>query len=161
MIRNAVASDLDRLYEIEVSCFPKEEAASKQSLIERFQIFPGNFLVMEKNQNIIGFINGSFTDAEAVCDAFYHDATLHQESGSNACVFGISIIEEYRGRGLGSALLEAFCAMAKHKHKKAVILTCKEKYIPFYEHCGFICLGISSSSHGNAVWYDMIYRIKA
>ena len=36
-----------------------------------------------------------------------------------------------------------------------MILTCKEKLIPFYEGFGYVNCGVSKSVHGGAVWYDM------
>ena len=39
--------------------------------------------------------------------------------------------------------------------KKALILTCKEHMIPFYESHGLKKLGVADSCHGGATWYDM------
>jgi hypothetical protein len=46
---------------------------------------------------------------------------------------------------------------AKAQKRKGVVLTCKEKLTPFYEKLGFINEGISSSVHGNIIWYQMRY----
>ena len=37
-----------------------------------------------------------------------------------------------------------------------MILTCKDRLIPYYEKFGYRNLGVSASVHGGAVWYDMI-----
>lgn len=156
MIRNAYAIDFDAIVKIEQLCFPYNEAASKNILQERFNVFPKNFFVLEIDHKIIGFINGNFTNSKVILDSFYHNANLHNPEGSYASVFGICVLEKYRGLGYGSMLLNEYCAMALREKKRAVILTCKEAYLSFYEANGFTCLGVSKSTHGNAKWYDMI-----
>ncbi len=39
--------------------------------------------------------------------------------------------------------------------RKGIVLTCKEKFVGFYEKFGFVNEGISVSVHGNTVWYQM------
>lgn len=39
-----------------------------------------------------------------------------------------------------------------------MILACKEEKLGFYKRFGFCEEGISESSHGEAVWYDMIIK---
>ena len=39
--------------------------------------------------------------------------------------------------------------------RRGIVLTCKEKLIPFYEKFGYVSEGISDSVHGDAVWYQM------
>ena len=45
---------------------------------------------------------------------------------------------------------------ARAENRRGVILTCKEKLIPFYEQFGFVSHGLSASVHGGAAWYDMV-----
>lgn len=52
--------------------------------------------------------------------------------------------------------MEQMIAVAKAVGRKGVILTCKDKLVRYYESFGFVNKGISESTHGNAVWYDMI-----
>ena len=44
---------------------------------------------------------------------------------------------------------------ARKKGKRGVVLTCKEKLIPYYSALGFKNEGLSSSTHGNVAWYQM------
>lgn len=37
-------------------------------------------------------------------------------------------------------------------------LTCKERLIPCYARFGFVSEGLSSSVHGDAVWYQLRLR---
>ena len=67
------------------------------------------------------------------------------------------ISQKYRKQGYASTLIDHVIKEAKAQKRKGVVLTCKEKLIPFYEKLGFINEGISSSVHGNTVWYQMRY----
>ena len=130
-IRLADPGEADRLAEIEAICFPPAEAASHEEVVKRMGAFPENFVVAVKDEQIVGFINGGTTDKPVLPDEFYHDITLHRKDG------------------------EYFKELAKERGKKALILTCKEHMIPFYESHGLKKLGVADSCHGGATWYDM------
>ena len=66
------------------------------------------------------------------------------------------MIPEYRRQGIAAALMERMIEAARQRGKKGLILTCKERLIPYYSKFGYQNLGISESVHGGAVWYDMI-----
>ena len=61
-IRQAVPNDLEEITKIESICFPKEEAATKESLKYRIETFPNSFFVATYNGKIIGFVNGAVTN---------------------------------------------------------------------------------------------------
>ena len=67
----------------------------------------------------------------------------------------MNVIPEYRHQGIAGELVEYFKDLAKERGKKALILTCKEHMIPFYESHGMKKLGVADSCHGGATWYDM------
>lgn len=39
--------------------------------------------------------------------------------------------------------------------RAGVVLTCKERLIPYYERFGFRNEGLSASTHGGETWYQM------
>lgn len=156
-IREAVPSDLDCVTAIEATCFPAAEAASKDRMQERLAAFTHSFLVAEtENGKMIGFINGCITEKEDLTDDLYASTALHDDNGPNAMVFGLDVLPEAQHHGIAAALMKAYIAMASQRHKKKIILTCKERLISFYEQFGYICQGKSSSTHGGAVWYTMV-----
>lgn len=155
-LRQAERKDLKSIIEIEQICFPPEEAAGEAEVTARFAAFPENFFVAEEDGRIIGFVNGAVTELPELPDALYHDVTLHRREGAYQTVFGLDVLPEYRKRGIGAALLAYLVEMAKSRGKKGVVLTCKDELIPFYEHAGFVCQGISASCHGGAKWNDML-----
>lgn len=154
-IRLADPGEADRLAEIEAICFPPAEAASNEEVVKRMGAFPENFVVAVKDEQIVGFINGGTTDKPVLPDEFYHDITLHRKDGEIQTVFGLNVIPEYRHQGIAGELVEYFKELAKERGKKALILTCKEHMIPFYESHGLKKLGVADSCHGGATWYDM------
>ena len=45
---------------------------------------------------------------------------------------------------------------AKQQGRKGLVLTCKERLIPYYANFGFRDEGVSDkSTHGNVVWHQM------
>ena len=154
-IRLSDPGEADRLAEIEAICFPPAEAASHEEVVKRMGAFPENFVVAVKDEQIVGFINGGTTDKPVLPDEFYHDITLHRKDGEIQTVFGLNVIPEYRHQGIAGELVEYFKELAKERGKKALILTCKEHMIPFYESHGLKKLGVADSCHGGATWYDM------
>ena len=155
IIRNAKIEEGPLLAEIERLCFPPAEAASEKDVLERIQTFPENFFVAVVDGKVVGFVNGGNTDAPVLPDEFYHDIAMHKPDGAYQTVFGLNVLSEYRRNGIGERLIRHYAEVARERGKKAVILTCKEQKIHFYEKCGFKYYGTADSSHGGAVWYNM------
>ena len=126
-IRTAVPADLQGIVNIEAECFPAAEAATEASLSGRLAFYPNHFWVQLDGDRMIGFVNGMVTDEPDLRDEMYEDASLHNE---NICE-------------------------AKAQGRKGLVLTCKDKLVHYYAKFGFVSEGISGSTHGNVVWYQM------
>lgn len=155
-IRAVDPGDLNQVVRIEQCCFPAEEAASEVSLRLRIETFPESFLVAETRERVIGFINGCVTNHRTIEDEMFSQMSFHVPDGAYQAVFGLDVLPDYRHRGIAGALMEKLIETARAKGRRGMILTCKERLIPYYERFGYENLGISSSVHGGAVWYDMI-----
>lgn len=155
-IREVFIEDLSSVAEVESSCFPEAEAATKSSLKERIKTFPESFFVAELEGKIIGFINGCIINGTVIYDELYKDSTLHVPNGDYQTIFGLDVIPEYRNRGIAAQLMNYMIEVSKDAGRKGVILTCKEKLIHYYMKFGYKNKGISESVHGGAEWYDMI-----
>ena len=156
-IRHVEQKDLDQVTAVEAVCFPEAEAAGKEDFRQRIEAFPESFFVAEeKDGNIIGFINGAVTGHRTICDEMFEDVRFHDRNGAYQSVFGLDVVPERQGQGVASALMERLIETARVQGRKGVILTCKERLIPFYQKFGYQNLGVSQSVHGGAVWYDMI-----
>ncbi|MCD7808331.1 MAG: GNAT family N-acetyltransferase [Erysipelotrichaceae bacterium] len=156
IIRQAVLDDIEDIAKIEKICFNTLEAADYQDFKDRYDVFGEWFLVAILDNHIIGFINGASTNDKILKDELYHDASLHIPDGEYQSVFGLAVLPEYRCVGIGHLLLQSYIDISFKGQKKAVILTCKDHLIHFYQSCGFIHLGRSHSTHGQAMWNDMI-----
>lgn len=156
MIRPVQMKDLDQVAALEALCFPMEEAASKLSLKSRIQHFSSSFLVMEKDGSIVGMINGCVCHQKTISDDLYEDASKHDPNGSYQTIFGLDVHPAYQHLGLACQLMEAMIQKAKEENRQGLVLTCKQHLISFYEQFGYQSLGISQSTHGNVVWYDML-----
>lgn len=158
-IRPAREEDAQAAAQIEARCFPEAEAASAGEIKKRIRTFGRCFFVLEHRGEIIGFINGCVTDRRTICDEMFGDPAFHREEGAYQSIFGLDVLPEYEGQGLGSRLMRYMIRDAGRRGKRGLILTCKEHLIPFYETFGYVNMGKSQSSHGGAVWYDMILEL--
>lgn len=155
LIRLAKPEDLDAIIEIEAICFPVEEAASKEAITERFNIFMENFVVVEDDGKVVGFINGCCYHELSLPDELYHDSSLHDKDGAYQTVFGLDVLPAYRKNGVAKQLIDYFIALAKQRGKQGIVLTCKDHLVHYYERFGFVHQGVSDSTHGGAIWNDM------
>lgn len=155
-IRKANLADLDTLTAIEAACFPAAEAASRESFENRLKVYPDYFWVIEENSVVMGFLNGPVIDQNIIEDEMFADATCHNPDGEWQTVFGINTLPEYRRRGLGKLMMQAMIDTAKAEGRRGCVLTCKDKLVHYYGGCGFVSLGVSQSTHGGAVWNDMV-----
>lgn len=158
-IRQAGIQDLDAVSQIESICFPPAESASKSSLRDRLIAFTTSFFIAETNGLAVGFINGCITDQTTLTDDLFSSTARHSANGMNMMVFGLDVLPAYQHHGIAQQLMRAYIEAGKRMHKKQIILTCKERLIPFYEQFGYLCQGKSGSKHGGATWYDMVLTL--
>lgn len=158
-IRPAQLSDLDAVALIESRCFPPAEGATKEALRERLQAFTTSFFVAVAGNTVIGFINGCITDQKTLTDDLYESTRKHDPAGANMMVFGLDVLPARQHQGIAQQLMKTYIAAGRKLGKKAIILTCKKRLIPFYEQFGYVCHGQSASTHGGVVWYDMVLRL--
>ena len=151
-IRKATINDLEELTKIEAECFPATEAATEESFRGRLEVYPDFFWILEKEDGeIVSFVNGMATNDEILTDEMFENTNLHDENGDWQMIFGVNTIPEFRHRGYAEKVLRKVLEDAK----KGVVLTCKDRLVPFYGKIGFVNEGLSESTHGGAVWYNM------
>jgi ribosomal protein S18 acetylase RimI-like enzyme len=159
-IRSVNKLDLDAVTALEAICFPPEEAATRESFKRRINTFPESFFVAELGERIVGTVNGCVTNSSVIFDEMYHDDRTHIKDGENQVIFGLLVHPDYQRKGIAEKLLNHIISKSKERCKKAVILTCKDKLIHYYGKFGFENMGVSGSTHGGAVWYDMILNLE-
>ena len=156
LIRKVEFSDLDGLVKLENICFPEAEAATRESFSYRIVTFPDSFYVAVENDEIIGIVNGCVTDSLVISDELFEPGGGHDPAGKNQAIFGLLVDPRYQKQGIAASLMRHFMDTAKQAGRKKMILTCKEHLIHYYEGFGYINHGVSKSTHGGAVWYDMV-----
>lgn len=155
-IRTATMQDLPAVTALEAACFPAAEAASEKDFAQRLAIYPNHFWLMEDEKGrLVSFINGLVSDEPILRDAMYADASFHTESGAWQMIFGVNTLPELRRQGCAARVMERVIADAKQQRRKGCVLTCKEQLIHYYETFGYRNEGVSASTHGGVVWYDM------
>ena len=155
-IRTAALADLPAVTAVEAACFPAAEAATEADFAKRLAVYPNHFWLMEDNNgSLVCFVNGLVTDEPHLRDEMYADAGLHNENGAWQMIFGVNTLPAYRRQGLAEQVLRQVINDAKAQGRKGCVLTCKEKLLHYYGKLGFVNEGVSQSTHGGVVWYEM------
>ncbi|QOL32878.1 GNAT family N-acetyltransferase [Bifidobacterium eulemuris] len=157
-IRHATLADLDAIAAVESACFPAAEAATKEGLHARLEVYPDCFWLLTEDGRdgaIISFINGFATDLPDLTDDMYEDATLHDPHGAWQMIFGVDTAPRYQHQGHASTVMRQVIADTRAAGRRGLVLTCKKPLIGFYAQFGFLDEGISSSTHGDATWHQM------
>ena len=155
-IRTAALADLPAVTAVEAACFPAAEAATEADFAKRLAVYPNHFWLMEDNKgSLVSFVNGLVTDEPHLRDEMYADAGLHNENGAWQMIFGVNTLPAYRRQGLAEQVLRQVINDAKAQGRKGCVLTCKEKLLHYYGKLGFVNEGVSQSTHGGVVWYEM------
>ena len=100
-------------------------------------------------------INGMVTDETTLRDEMFEDATMHNPNGAWQMIFGVETIPECREKGYAALIMNRVIEDCRMQGRKGIVLTCKDKLVPYYSKFGFVNEGKSASVHGGAVWYDM------
>lgn len=155
LIRNATLADLAAVAEVERRCFPPKEAATEEEFRERLEAYADCFWLLFEDGRLASFIDGMATDEADLRDEMYADASLHRPDGRWQMIFGLNTLPEYRRRGYAAMLVRHLTEESRKRGKLGVVLTCKERLVPYYASLGFENEGLSSSTHGDVSWYQM------
>ncbi len=146
-------NQIKALTELEHRCFPPEMAASYEKLKWRFENFPNLIYCMAIDHKIIAAVIGRAVELDVFDDRIYEVNDLKR--GNIFAITSIMCDEEYRGMHLTTRLVNhALTDVANNGFVKAT-LACEKENIGYYMRFGFENKGVSKSSHGNALWYDM------
>lgn len=155
-IKYATTEDIAAIAAVEAECFPPAEAATQTDFIDRVKYYGNHFWLMYEEEKLIAFVDGFVTEEPDLTDEMYENAMMHNEAGAWQMIFGVNTLPDYRRRGYAGKLIQCAIDDAKQQGRKGLVLTCKEKLIPYYAKFGFSDEGISDKSfHGNVVWHQM------
>lgn len=155
MIRKGTKEDAEILSKVEATCFPPNEAATSKEIQERLDVYANHFLLLFEEDRLISFIDGFCTNQRDLTDEVYSDASMHDEDGDWQMVFGLNTLPDYQRKGNAAKIMNAMIDLARQEKRKGLVLTCKDRLVPYYSKFGFKNEGVSSSVHGGVVWYQM------
>ena len=155
MIRKGTIEDAEILSKVEATCFPPNEAATSKEIQERLDVYANHFLLLFEEDRLISFIDGFCTNQRDLTDEMYSDASMHDENGDWHMIFGLNTLPSYQRQGYAAKIMNAMIHMARQEKRKGLVLTCKDRLVPYYSKFGFKNEGVSSSVHGGVVWYQM------
>ena len=135
-IRNAVFSDWKALAEIEIACFPAEEAASGDSIRNRLSCFPDHFWLLSDQGRIVSFVDGMVTEEKDLTDEMYERPAMHREDGAWQMIFGVNTLPAYRRKGCAGALLKQAIADAKNRGGRVWCLPVRKRLFPIMQSLG-------------------------
>ena len=154
-ITYAEEKDIAAIAAAEAACFPPAEAATEQEFVERIKYYGNHFWLLYEGDKLLAFVDGFVTDEPDLTDVMYEDAALHNEQGAWQMIFGVNTLPEYRRHGYAGQLLRRAIADAKAQGRRGLVLTCKDRLVHYYAGFGFVSEGVSGSTHGGVVWYQM------
>ena len=154
-IRKGTLKDLEAIAAVEAACFPAAEAATAEEFAERLQQYGDHFWLLWEGERLLAFVDGFCTDQPDLTDEMYADASLHRENGAWQMIFGVNTIPTCRKKGYAGMLLQCAISDARAQGRKGLVLTCKEALVHYYAKFGFVNEGVSGSTHGGVVWYQM------
>ena len=154
-IRKGTLKDLEAIAAVEAACFPAVEAATAEEFAGRLAHYANHFWLLFEDGQLAAFVDGFCTDWPDLTDEMYADASLHRENGAWQMIFGVNTIPACRRQGYAGQLLQQAIADARAQGRKGLVLTCKEALVHYYAKFGFVNEGVSGSTHGGVVWYQM------
>lgn len=155
IFRSANERDLERCFTIETTSYSGDEAASKEKILKRINTYPEGFIVLENNQEIIGFINAGATHKVELSDEEFKELVGHDPSGKYIVIMSVVVHPKYQRQGMSSRLMSHFIRQMKALGKTEIHLICQTELIHMYEKFGFRLDGESDSTHGGMSWHEM------
>lgn len=153
-LRLITESELEAAIRLEQRCYPPEAAATLSGFYFRYRNYRPYFWSAWLGSELIGITNGIRTSQKACGDEMKGDHS-DDKDGSNFCVLTVAVDPKHRRQGVGALLLRKLIMTCEANGIEKMILMCERHLIPFYEAEQFKQLGVSSSTHGGIVWYEM------
>ena len=67
----------------------------------------------------------------------YSDASMHDENGDWQMIFGLNTLPDYQRKGYAAKIMNAMIHMARQEKRKGLVLTCKDRLVPYYSKFRF------------------------
>lgn len=154
--RTAMPADTFRCYQIEISAYEGDEAATREKIATRIEQYPQGFLIMELEGQIIGFINSGCAHQVVMSDEEFKELVGHDAEAPNVVIMSVAIDPEHQGKGYASLMMRTFIERMQAMSKKTIHLMCKERHVELYKRMGYGYMKPSTSDHGGMAWHEMV-----
>ena len=159
-LRNATEEDAQMLIDyLKVTCgetrYLVKEPEEIKMTIEQEKAFINQNNESENNLLLLGFLDGEYVGN---CSLMGMNASRYQHRVS----MGIALYQKYTGMGIGRAMMETLCAIAKEKGFEQIeleVVADNEKAIGLYKSMGFEIYGTfpnnmkyKDGTYANAYW---------
>ena len=107
-LRQATSKDVDRCYQIEISAYEGDEAATREKIATRIAQYPEGFLVLEFEGVVIGFINSGCAFDVVMSDESFKELVGHDAQAPNVVIMSVVVDPAFQGRGFAGLLMSHF-----------------------------------------------------
>ncbi|OHW37538.1 GNAT family N-acetyltransferase [Pseudomonas sp. 06C 126] len=158
-LRNAIPADAARCYEIEISAYEGDEAATLEKITTRIALYPQGFLILEVDGQVVGFINGGCAHDVVMSDEAFKELVGHAADAPNVVIMSVVVDPAHQGKGYATQLMTAFVQRMRGMGKQTIHLMCKEQHVPLYARMGYQYVQPSASDHGGMAWHEMVMTL--
>lgn len=120
------------------------------------KLIADTFIVAEKADEILGYINGPIIAQPFITDDLFKEINENPKRGGYQSILGLAVSKQARGQGIAKILIEEMEELSVYNEREGITLTCKQELISFYERLGFVNHGLSESQHGGVSWYNLL-----
>ncbi|WP_333849429.1 GNAT family N-acetyltransferase [Leclercia sp.] len=159
VFRHATPADVDRCYEIEITSYEEDEAATRVKIATRIHRYPEGFLCMTQEDQVIGFINAGCAWEVVMSDEAFKELVGHDPDAPNAVIMSVVVHPDFQGKGYSSLLMREFISRMRAMNKKTIHLMCKDRHVDLYAHFGYRYIKPSASDHGGMAWHEMMMTL--
>ncbi|OLL31243.1 GNAT family N-acetyltransferase [Burkholderia sp. SRS-W-2-2016] len=157
--RNAQPADVDRCYQIEISAYEGDEAATREKIATRIAQYPQGFLVMEIDGRVVGFINSGCAYDVVMSDEAFKELVGHDAAAPNVVIMSVVLDPAEQGKGYASLLMRTFIEQMRAMGKATIHLMCKDRHVELYRKFGYDYVRPSESDHGGMAWHEMVMTL--
>lgn len=158
-LRQATPQDVDRCYQIEISAYEGDEAATREKIATRISQYPEGFLVLELDEVVVGFINSGCAFEVVMSDEAFKELVGHDAQAPNVVIISVVVDPAFQGRGLAGLLMSHFVEQMRQRGKATIHLMCKDRHVGLYEKMGYRYVQPSASDHGGMAWHEMVMTL--
>ncbi len=154
--RNARPTDASRCFEIEISAYEGDEAATLEKIATRIAQYPQGFLILESGAEVLGFINCGCAHQVVMSDEAFKELVGHSAEAPNVVIMSVVVDPAHQGNGYSRLLMTEFVQRMRGLGKQTIHLMCKEQHVPLYTRMGYSYVQPSPSDHGGMAWHEMV-----